>query len=164
LFLNIIFFTKYFVIYLFNLLFYDNSVNNIFICSVPLIKSRRLTKKQKESFSINSELKAILVGLLLGDLFGRLRFGKVSFVFKQGLVHKDYLMHLYNLFSHYSPSSPKINKGLPDNRTGKIYTNIYFYTYTLPCFNELYNLFYYSRKKIVPKNIEELLTPISLAY
>ena len=41
---------------------------------------------------------------------------------------------------------------------------IYFSTYTLPCFNELYNLFYLSGKKVIPNNIGDLLTPLSLAY
>lgn len=73
--------------------------------------------------TLNSELKDILVGLLLGDLHGRLRYEKVSFVFKQGIIHQDYLNHLYNLFSNYCPSPPKIVKGLPDIRTQKIYKN-----------------------------------------
>ena len=47
---------------------------------------------------------------------------------------------------------------------GKIYSSILFSTYTLPCFNELYNLFYISGKKVVPSITEDLLTPLSLAY
>ena len=39
-----------------------------------------------------------------------------------------------------------------------------FSTLSLPCFNELYKLFYINGKKIVPLNIADLLTPISLAY
>jgi hypothetical protein len=35
---------------------------------------------------------------------------------------------------------------------------------TSPIFNEFYDLFYKDGKKIIPKNIGELLTPISLAY
>ena len=34
----------------------------------------------------------------------------------------------------------------------------------MPCFNELYNLFYVEGKKIVPLNIAELLTPLGLCY
>jgi hypothetical protein len=55
---------------------------------------------------------------------------------------------------------------LPNRRIGKVYSSIGFSTYTLPCFNELYNLFYLSpsKQKIVPDNIDELLIPQSLAY
>jgi LAGLIDADG DNA endonuclease family len=38
------------------------------------------------------------------------------------------------------------------------------FTYSLPCFNELFDLFYLDGKKIVPSNIAELLTPLGLAY
>ena len=48
--------------------------------------------------------------------------------------------------------------------TGNIINNISFGTRTLPCLNEFYNLFYKNRVKIVPRNIEELITVESLAY
>jgi len=123
-----------------------------------------LTNKEQEAFSLPSDLKEIFVGLLLGDLLGRFRYGKARFVFKQGLVHEDYLLHLYEIFQGYCPSAPKITKSLPHYKTGKIYSSILFSTYTLPCFNELYNLFYISGKKVVPSIIEDLLTPLSLGY
>lgn len=34
----------------------------------------------------------------------------------------------------------------------------------LPCFNEFYELFFMHGPKVVPSNIKELLTPLSLAY
>jgi LAGLIDADG DNA endonuclease family len=46
----------------------------------------------------------------------------------------------------------------------KTYSRIYFLTYTLPCFNDLYLLFYPAGKKIIPANIAELLTPLGLAH
>ena len=39
-----------------------------------------------------------------------------------------------------------------------------FGTYSLPCFNEFYDLFYPEGTKLIPSNIAELLTDISLAY
>lgn len=142
----------------------NTSIYNIFISSLPLIRSKRLKKKEKAAFTISSNLKEILVGLILGDLYGRYRDGKTSFVFKQGIIHQEYIYHLYDLFRKYCSSAPKLSKSLPDSRTGKIYNSISFFTYTLPCFNELYNFFYKSGKKVIPNNIEELLKPISLAY
>ena len=145
-------------------LFNETSINLLLLSSLPLIKPRRLTKKEQEAFSLPSDLKEILVGLLLGDLFGRFRYGKARFVFKQGLVHEDYTRHLYEIFKDFCPSAPKITNSLPHFKTGKIYSSILFSTYTLPCFNELYNLFYISGKKIIPSIIEELLTPLALVY
>lgn len=56
----------------------------------------------------------------------------------------------------------------PDIRTGL--RSIYnwaaqrFNTYSLPCFNYYYDLFYVDKVKRVPFNIGELLTPLGLAY
>lgn len=52
----------------------------------------------------------------------------------------------------------------PDKRTGKIYKSIYFRTLTLPCLNEYHNMFYKNKVKIIPENLDKLLTPIGLAY
>lgn len=71
---------------------------------------------------------------------------------------------MYTLFKDYCNSQPKISIRPIDKRTGKIYTRIQFTTYSLPCFNEFYFLFYPNNKKIIPLNIEELLTPLGLAY
>jgi hypothetical protein len=71
---------------------------------------------------------------------------------------------LYELFKGYCRSLPKISNRAPDRRTGNIYNSITFNTYSLPCFNDLYNLFYLEGQKVVPLNIAELLTPLSLCY
>jgi hypothetical protein len=71
---------------------------------------------------------------------------------------------VYELFEHYCSNAPKITNLGPDKRTGKVYNNIWFNTYSLPCFVEFYNLFYPDGKKIVPSNLEVLFTPLSLAY
>lgn len=114
---------------------------------------------------IPADLKSILIGLLLGDLYCqkitpnsncRLRFG-------QSGIHKEYLIHLYNLFKPYCNSSYKERKTF-DKRTNKFYDNIYFNTMTIPIFNEFRELFYSDGIKIVPKNIEDLLTVRGLAY
>jgi hypothetical protein len=71
---------------------------------------------------------------------------------------------LYDLFEPYCASAPRISSRLPDKRTGKIYSRVQFKTYALPCFTELFNIFYPEGKKIVPGNIGNLLTPSGLAY
>ena len=93
-------------------------------------------------------------------------FSRILLIYEatQGLIHQDYLNYLYVLFSIYCLSKPKITQGLPDPRTGQIYSANSFTTFTLPCFNELYQLFYLSGKKVIPSNIGDYLTHISLAF
>jgi hypothetical protein len=131
-----------------------------------IVSGKRLTKLERAEFNVRADLRDILIGLLLGDLFAQKRSlnGNTKFHFEQGYVNKDYIHHLYDLFKDYCNSGPKIGERLPDKRTGKIYTRVYFVTYSLPCFNEFHKMFYPKGKKIVPLNIEELLTPLGLAY
>jgi len=128
--------------------------------------SRKLTKEEKAALSLSEKQKEILVGLLLGDLYAHIvgRCVNVKLTFRQGIVHEEYLSHLYDLFSNFCPQGPKIQNSLPDIRTGKVYSAIYFLTYSLPCFNDIYKLFYLNGKKKIPANIGQLLTPLSLCY
>lgn len=123
-----------------------------------------LTPADRISFSFSKELSQILVGLLLGDLYACKQSKNVHLQFKQGVIHSDYLFHLYELFQEYCLSAPKTFDSLAHKRTGKVYSYVQFRTISLPCFNELYNLFYHEGKKVVPLNIAELFTPLSLAY
>lgn len=49
-------------------------------------------------------------------------------------------------------------------RNGKTHCGLTLSTRKLPCFNEIYELFYINKVKIVPDNIFEYLTPIALAH
>jgi len=51
-----------------------------------------------------------------------------------------------------------------DKRSNTKYQSSSFTTLSLPCFNVFRELFYFKGKKIVPKNIDELLTYRGLAY
>lgn len=50
-----------------------------------------------------------------------------------------------------------------DLRTGKIYKSMYVRTLRFSCLNEYHSLFYKDNKKVIPLNIQELLTPRGLA-
>jgi hypothetical protein len=125
-----------------------------------------LSRLERSQFSLSQYHKNILIGLILGDLnIQKMTLNSNPFCsFEQGFVHKEYLEHLYELFKSYCLRAPKISNRLPDKRTGKVYSRIRFHTYSLPCFVEFYNLFYPEGKKILPANIADLLTPLSLAY
>jgi hypothetical protein len=128
------------------------------------IKPKRLSKTEQLQFTLTSDIKEIIVGLTLGDLFIYKYRVNSTLRFKQSIIHKDYLEHLYVLFGSYCPSAPVTSNPAPDKRTGKVYKSLYFNTYSLPCFNELHEIFYPFGKKIIPSNIAELLTPIGLCY
>ena len=49
-------------------------------------------------------------------------------------------------------------------RAGKPFYGLEFVTRSLPCFIEIYNIFYVNGVKVIPKNIYELLTPIAFAH
>ena len=51
-----------------------------------------------------------------------------------------------------------------DSRSNKQYEALQFATMALPCFNMFRDIFYSNGKKVVPSNIDELLTDIGLAH
>ena len=80
--------------------------------------------------------------------------------------HLNYFNHVLELFRPYLSKdfNPK-EKIFTDKRTNKQYSSINFTTLSLPCFNHYRSLFYSSENlKIVPSNIQNLLTPRGLAY
>lgn len=127
-------------------------------------KPKWLCKEERAQFTLPSELKDILIGLCLGDLNIQKEYANARLRFVQGALHKEYLEHLYKLFSSYCSRVPKTSSGAPDKRTGVKHSSIRFETFSLPCFNELHKLFYFEGKKIVPLTIAELLTPLGLVY
>jgi len=130
------------------------------------MKKNYLTKKQRLEFFLTQKETDTLVGLYLGDLYAkdRSQTGNITLSFKQGIVHDSYLQLLYEQFAKFCSAGPKIENSKPHKRTGKIYKAIGFKTYALPCFAELYNLFYPNGKKVIPSNIGELLTPLGLCH
>jgi len=83
--------------------------------------------------------------------------------FCQSYKHLDYLIHLYDLFSLYVSSPPRVYE---INRYSGSYLQVYFQTLSFPFFDQLYFLFYdpISGKNQVPENIGNLLTPLGLSY
>lgn len=111
--------------------------------------------------------KEVLVGTLLGD--ASLERAKPTHNTRLGLdqtspAHAPYISTLYIIFKNLTGTEPKIQTRKPDKRTGKVYSTIAFRTLRHPVLNEFQELFYKKGKKIVPINISELLTPVSLAF
>jgi hypothetical protein len=136
-------------------LFYSSTSNSI----------KRLSKAERAKFNLNDHLKQVLVGNILGDLYMR-RFSEKAntrVVFRQGSINASYLLHLYELFQEFVATPPSVTT-VTDKNTGKIRYNLSFATLSLPCFNELYESFYVNGTKIIPTNIADILTSVSLAY
>lgn len=68
---------------------------------------------------------------------------------------------IFSLLSHYCNNAPQLKKGI---RGVTEFYGLEFVTRSLPCFTELYDIFYVNRVKVIPKNIYELLTPIAFAH
>jgi len=102
-----------------------------------------------------------------GHISRRSITGNPRFIFNQSgkKEKRAYFELIYNIFKPFCSFNfnPYIRKW-KDNITGKEYSSINFATMQLPCFIEPYSIWYKDKKKIVPKNIMELLTPIGLAH
>lgn len=109
-------------------------------------------------------VRGVIIGLILSD--GWIRFSTSAsknalLGFKQSLAHSEYVWFVFNLLSHYCSSYPYIKRSIIK---GKGHYGLEFYTRSMPCFTELYYLFYPNKVKIIPKDIYNMLTPVALAH
>ena len=107
---------------------------------------------------------SVIIGLLLSD--GWLTIASATnknarLGFKQSLAKGDYVWFVFNELSHYCSSYPSLTK---DTRLGNLFYGLLFFTRSLPCFTELYSIFYVDKVKVVPEDIYNLLTPVALAH
>ena len=114
----------------------------------------------------NLDVVSTLFGLLLGDGYASNRSGEgVRFFIKQSIVHKEYLFGLYKFFldrGYCSSLEPRIyNRTIKD--IDKIYQGYEFNTYTFRSFVWIYKLFYKKGKKVIPLDIANYMTPLTLA-
>ena len=105
--------------------------------------------------------KEIIIGTLLGDghlekngKHTRLRVDHYN-------KHKKYVFWLAKELIPFSLKPRAINE--TDKRSGKVYSRWHISTKSLQLFDEFRALFYRGRIKIVPRNLEALITPLSLA-
>ena len=71
----------------------------LFLSLIPVkpagdLTRRRLTNLEKEQLVLTDKLKQILIGIILGAGYGEKQGVNVRFKFEQGIIHKEYLMHL----------------------------------------------------------------------
>ena len=112
-----------------------------------------LTKKQKE----------ILIGTMLGDGHleknGRGARLRVDHTLKQD----DYVHWKYTEFKDFATAKPRVIRSFHKN-SKKFYERSHFSTFTSDIFLKWQDLFYENKRKIIPTNIQSLLTsPLTLA-
>lgn len=80
-------------------------------------------------------------------------------------------MLLYDIFFNLCGKAPRIVSRKPDKRTGKVYQSISFKSLNIESLNYYSELFYIYKNdgkrrkfKIIPDNINELLTARALAF
>lgn len=107
---------------------------------------------------------SVIIGLLLSDgwlTIPRSDRKNARLGFSQSLSRSDYVWYVFNSLSHYCNRNPYLRKL---SRSGTQLYALEFFTRVLPCFTELHTLFYVNKKKVIPSNIYEILTPIALAH
>ena len=106
------------------------------------------------------------IGIILGDGFldrvkpnhnTRLRI-------EQSYPEKEkYLKSLYELLEPITTMSPTIVTR-KDKRSSTTTQSLYFRTLAMPYLNDYYDLFYKERVKVIPRNLNTLLTARGLAF
>jgi LAGLIDADG DNA endonuclease family len=134
-----------------------------------ITKRIRLNKAERNAINLPDNIKEVLVGIMLSDghLARRSITGNARFIFSQSGKEntRPYFYLVYGMFKIYCAKDSKYYaKAWKDKKTNQEYSSVTFTTMQLPCFTELHSLWYLNKRKIVPKNIKDILTPIGLAY
>jgi hypothetical protein len=100
---------------------------------------------------------SVFIGIILSDatIQKQNKGGDARLQFKQEYRHFEYFYFVFFQLSHFCSKGPYVTKAILHKR---VHYGLGFTTRSLLCITELYNLFYYEGKKIIPENIFELLT------
>lgn len=114
-------------------------------------------RRLRNSLSLSDIQKCVLVGKILGDgsIISNIAKSNYRLQVEQKRDHKEYVEWLVDIFYDWVLSPPRY---MPTHRSWK------FRTISHKEFTFFRNLFYKGKKKILPENMEKLLThPIGLA-
>ena len=111
----------------------------------------------------NLDIISVIVGNLLGDGWGEKRIGNTRFHIHMGSPNVEYLMWLHKFYSergYCSSKKPELKRNIGNQN--KVYFSYKFRTWTFSSWNWIYDAFYPNKIKIVPSDIDQLLTPLAL--
>lgn len=124
----------------------------------------RLTKQVRYMIVLPPYQYSVLVGLLLSDGWLSLSTKtsvNARFGFRQSSAQFEYVWFVFNDLSHYCERYPYSYASV---RRGIAFYHITITTRVLPCFTELYSIFYPNKVKVIPEDIYNMLTPVALAH
>jgi hypothetical protein len=130
------------------------------------VKDIKYSAKYKKDYILTDIQKEALIGIILGDGFierakpthnARIRIEQ-SFPEKS-----EYLKSLHGLLEPLTAMEPTLLTR-KNKKSGNNTQSLYFRTLAMPCLNYYYELFYKDNVKIIPINLEELMTARGLAY
>lgn len=116
-------------------------------------------------FCISQFQKEVINGCLLGDgrLECRSKEGSARLRIHHGWKQKDFIFWKYKVLKNLVSCPPRKIICWKNPKNNENYYSWYFHTRTFPEFKILYKVFYLNRKKILPKNILDLLNSLTLA-
>lgn len=114
----------------------------------------------------NLDVISLIFGLVLGDGYMNSKTGEgVRIAVKQSIIHKEYLFSLYEFFNnrgYCTSNEPRLyTRQIKGN--DKIYKGYEFNTFTFRSLVWVHKLFYKHGQKIIPINISDYFTNLSLA-
>jgi hypothetical protein len=131
------------------------------------MRSKEIEEKKKK-LKLTNVQKEVLNGILLGDAHLETQNSGKTYRLKieQSVKHKEYVLHLYDLFKDWvltEPAERKVNSANSSSLNIRFSTishaSLRFYAHQFYC-NEKNS----GQKKCVPKLIHRWLTPRTLAY
>lgn len=119
-------------------------------------------KQKSETLQLDSQQRAIVVGLLLGDGHLETRNNGKTYRLKieHSLTQKEYVDWLYTIFRNHTMTEPRVKNQVVKE---KEYQKYVFSTLSSGSLRFYGQQFYPKGKKVVPKIIGKLLTPLSVA-
>jgi len=126
--------------------------------------TQKLSNIELNMFELPNYQRGVIVGLLLSD--GWLSYASANnkyprLGFEQAYSQFSYVWSVYGVFSHYCYSFPRFKTRTRNNIQT---SSVTFTTRSLPCLVKVFNAFYHDGKKVVPENIYNMLTPVSIAH
>ncbi len=107
----------------------------------------------------------IIIGMLLGDgrLECRSKNNSARLRVHHGEKQKSLVEWKYDKLHSLVLRGPRRIKSWVNSKTGEDYFSWYFHTRTLFELSTLYKAFYKDKRKVVPRNIKKMITPLALA-
>jgi len=112
--------------------------------------------------TVGSQLREIIIGTLLGDGYLERNGRYKRFVCGHGWKQQEYITWKFNLLSELTQC--RLNsRTWQDPRNDRIYSGFQLRSITSPLWDEFYDLFYKDNRRIIPKNLPDMISAQVLA-